>query len=316
MISFPRTPADVAAAKGEIRAGGTDLTHRRHRGLSNGGDIVDLRECAGLNLFGQRQEGFTIGARVRIAHIAADADIQRLYPGLAMAAGGLATPQVRAVATLGGGLLQAVRCAYFRAPELKCLRKGGATCLARQGTHINHVIFDLGPCAAPSVSTLAVSLLAYDALVLVHGRDAPLTIGELYGDPDDPTRIHVLGPGELLTGVVLPPPFADERAAYFRSSHRRWAEWPLVECTARFSLSGNTVADAVVAVGAVANSPIRLPLVEQALIGQPATAETLATASAKAIEGASPLPQTEWKVDVLRTTVLTTLEQALGLEQS
>ena len=79
---------------------------------------------------------------------------------------------------------------------------------------------------------------------------------------------------------------------------------------------GGSIRAASVAVGAVANSPMRLPRVERYLVGQAATADTVAAAAAKAIEGATPMPQTAWKVDVLRTTVQTTLEQALGLEVS
>ncbi len=314
MIHFPRTPAEAAAATGEIRAGGTDLTHRRHRGLAREGPIVDLRECHGMEILGRREEGLHVGARVGIARLAGDPDVRRLYPGLAQAAGGLATPQVRAVATVGGNLLQHTRCPYYRAPELQCLRKGATLCLARDGEHTNHVIFDHGPCAAPSVSSLAVALMAYEALVLIEGREQPLTIEELYRDTEDPTSHHALEPGEVLVGVVLPPAPEDEGAAYFRSTHRLRAEWPIVECTVRIGTTGDTLSSAVVTVGAVANAPLRLPQVEQALLGQPASPETIALASARASEGTTPLPQTGWKVAVLRSTVLTTLELALGME--
>jgi len=316
VIQFPRTPSDAAAATGELRAGGTDLNHRRHRGLSSGGAVVDLRECTGMSLIGQREEGFAIGARVRITKVASDPDVRRLYPGLAAAAGGLATPQIRAIATLGGNLLQHPRCPYYRAPELVCLRKGGTVCLARIGAHQNHVIFEQGASAAPSASTLGVALLAHDALVWVQGREAPLTIDELYGVAGRPDIHHTLAEGEVLTEVVLPAPFEGERAAYFRTIHRSRAEWPIVECSVRLDVVGGSIRAAAVAVGAVANSPMRLPRVEQDLAGQAATADTVAAAAAKATEGATPMPQTAWKVDVLRTTVQATLEQALGLEVS
>ncbi len=309
MITFPRTIAEAAAATGELRAGGTDLTHRRQRGLASG-DLVDLRECAGLSLLGWKAEGFYTGARVTVARLAADVDCQRGLPGLAAAAGGLATPQLRAVGTVGGNLLQQVRCPYYRAPELVCARKGGAMCLARMGVHTNHVIFERSLCAAPSVSTLAVALSAYDALVLVEGRE-PLTLDELYANSADHTRISVLEPGEVLVGVVVPRPPAGERAATFRSTHRSRAEWPVVECTARI-VSDGVVRSAAVAVGAVARVPLRLPAVEQALVGQEPTDERLAAAAALATEGATPLPQTGWKVRVLAETVRTTLELALG----
>ena len=82
---------------------------------------------------------------------------------MAASAHGLATPQIRHLATLGGNLAQRSRCWYFRNPHIACLKKGGSDCPARSGNHLYHVAFDLGPCVAPHPSTMAAALLAYDA---------------------------------------------------------------------------------------------------------------------------------------------------------
>jgi len=75
--------------------------------------------------------------------------MKRAYPGLTAAAGGLATPQIRGVGTIGGNLAQRNRCWYYRNPHTPCLNKGGAVCPAREGNHLYGVIFDRGPCVAP-----------------------------------------------------------------------------------------------------------------------------------------------------------------------
>ena len=98
-----------------------------------------------------------------IAAIAADARLTAAYPGIAAAVAGLATPQIRRVATLGGNLAQRSRCWYFRNPRIDCLKKGGSACPAREGNHLYGVAFDLGPCVAPHPSTMATALMAYDA---------------------------------------------------------------------------------------------------------------------------------------------------------
>ena len=313
MIRFPTSLSQVEVPpSGEapvVRAGGTDLTERRRQGLSRG-PILDLRDLPGLDTVEWDGQGAAmVGAKVRIADLAADPKLREAYPGLTAAAGDLATPQIRAVATFGGNLLQANRCWYYRNPDVQCLKKGGSTCLARQGDHLFHACFDRGPCACVHASTLGMALLAYEGRVMVHGAD-DRTVEALYGDGSDATRDHQLEPGALLTHVVLPPPQPAEQAAYFRSTSRARSEWPLVEVLVRLALEGNTITFARVAMGGVAPVPMRLPAVEKALVGGPASPEALAKAAALAKDGASPLPMTEYKVDLVEGTVLETLERA------
>ena len=72
-----------------------------------------------------------IGAFTTIAAIAGNERIAAAYPGIAASALGLATPQVRHLATLGGNLAQRSRCWYFRNPHIDCLKKSGSDCPAR-----------------------------------------------------------------------------------------------------------------------------------------------------------------------------------------
>jgi xanthine dehydrogenase YagS FAD-binding subunit len=83
---------------------------------------------------------------VTLARLAGDAQIRVGYPALAEAAGTMATPQLRRMATVGGNLLQHNRCWYYRNPATRCLRKGGTDCPARLGNHRYGVVFDLGAC--------------------------------------------------------------------------------------------------------------------------------------------------------------------------
>jgi len=301
----------AAAEKGVVRAGGTDVHERRRLGLADGA-LVDLRDVTDARTIAARDGDATeIGALVRIAALATDPRIVAGYPGLAQAAAGLATPQVRAIATVAGNLLQRTRCWYYRAPEANCLKKGGERCFARAGDHLYHACFDLGPCVSVHASTLGMALLAYDASIEVVGGSGR-SMAELYGDAADPRRDHTLGDGELVTAVVVPPPKTGERSAYVRTIARARAEWPLVEAVARVGVEGDAIRWAAIAVGGVAPRPLRLPAVEAALVGKPAKADALPDAAAKAKDGAEPLPMTGYKVDLLEATVLDALEQALA----
>ena len=124
----------TASAKvSEFRAAGTDLSERRRSGLSRG-PLIDIAAAPGTIGIDWSADGSArIGTFTTIAAIAADARIAQAYPGLVASAQGLATPQIRHLATLGGNLAQRSRCWYYRNPQIDCLKKGGTDCPARSG---------------------------------------------------------------------------------------------------------------------------------------------------------------------------------------
>ena len=295
----------------ELRAGGTDLSERRRSGLSTG-PLKDLAPSPAMTAIAWAPDGaLRLGAAVTIAAIAADQRIGAAYPGLAAAAAGLATPQVRHLATLGGNLAQRSRCWYYRHPDLDCLKKGGATCPARAGNHLYGVAFDLGPCVAPHPSTMAAALLAYDGVVTTDRRQG-LAIPALLGDGTDGTRDNRLAPGEIIESIALPPPIAGEKAAYRRAIGRTHAEWPLAELVACAAVAGGKVQTLRLAAGGVAPVPLRLAAAEATGRGAPATAATIAAIAERATEGAKPLAMTAYKLDLLKGLVRDLLGPLIG----
>lgn len=300
--------ATVASPLAEFRAAGTDLSERRRSGVSRG-PIVDLAATSGTIGIDWAADGSArIGALTTIAAIAADERIRAAYPGIAAAAQGLATPQIRHLATLGGNLAQRSRCWYFRNPQIGCLKKGGSDCPARTGNHLYHVAFDLGPCVAPHPSTMAMALLAYDATIATDRRSR-LLIPDLLGDGSNGAADHALEPGERIDAIALPIPLAAERAGYKRAISRSYAEWPLVEICARAVLSDGTFRQVHIAAGGIAPVPLRLSACEAALEGQPASADGIAQAAQLATSGAKPLPMTGYKLDLLAGLVRDVMER-------
>lgn len=312
MITFPKSIEAAASSPGQRRAGGTDVQELRHLGIRSD-DLVDLRDCPGLDRFEQAEDGLHLGAGISLTRIAQDAAVKEQYPALAEAAGGLATPQIRNRASLAGSLLQEVRCWYYRHPDQQCAKKGGAVCLARQGDHLYHSCFDTGVCVAPHPSTMAAALWAYDALVELDDASL-LDIPTLLGDGTDPRRTHHLAPGRLVVAVHLPPPPPKgELAAYGRAISRARAEWPLAELVVRLGLDkkGEKIDWARLVMGGVANRPLRLSALEEALVGQPPTDETFARLAPMAIEGAKPLPMTGYKLRIIPGLVREQLLRAM-----
>ena len=285
------TPANLA----EFRAGGTDLSERRRSGVSRG-TVLDIDAPAGVVA---EAGGLRLGALTSVAALAADPAIARDYPGLAAAAGGLATPQIRRVATLGGNIAQRNRCWYFRNPEIACLKKGGEGCPARSGNALYAVAFDTAPCVAPHPSTLAAALLAYDARLDTNQRQG-VSMVEALGDGRATASETALAPGELIVAVVLPAPVAGERAAYKRAIGRAHAEWPLVELVVTAIVEAGVFTRLRLVAGGVAPTPLRLHAAEAAASGQPIAAATFAAAAAAAVAGSNPLPQSRYKLDLLQ----------------
>jgi xanthine dehydrogenase YagS FAD-binding subunit len=295
----------------EFRAAGTDLSERRRSGVSRG-PLIDLAASPDMTGMDWAADGsLRIGAFTTIAAIAADSRIAQAYPGLAASAQGLATPQIRQLATLGGNLAQRSRCWYFRNPHIACLKKGGNECPARTGNHLYGVAFDLGPCVAPHPSTIAMALFAHDATVTTDKRQT-LTMADLFGDGSNGTADHALASGEMIRGVTLPPPLAGERAFYKRAISRTHAEWPLVEICARAVVSGGKFDLVRLAAGGIAPVPLRLSAVEAALQGAVANAASIANAARLAVTGAKPLPMTGYKLDLLSGLARDLLERIAG----
>lgn len=323
-ISFPKTidqaVTDAVAHGGEYRAGGTDLQDRRAHLAVHGqplAPLVDLRDVSGLDVVACDHQSAWIGSLTTLATIAAHPVLRERWPGIAEACGALANPQIRAVASLAGNLMQGPRCWYYRHPDYACLRKGGSTCFAREGDHLWHVCFDDSPCAAPHPSTAALALLAYEAEVefLLPGSGSP---GE--AKLAEPQRVPIetileldgLPEAALLTAVRLGPPISSERTAYVRASNRAFAEWALVEVSVRLVLAvSGEITFVRVTAGAVAPTPLRLREVEAALLGMLPDPDKLAAAAKLARNHANPLPMTGYKLDLLEGSVLEGLERAL-----
>ncbi len=301
--------ANTSAAP-EYRAAGTDLSERRRSGVSTG-PVIDLSPTGEQPIQWEDDGAAIIGAFTTIATIASDQRIAAAYPGLAATAAGLATPQIRHVATLGGNLAQRSRCWYYRNPHLACLKKGGTDCPARSGNHLYHVAFDLGSCVAPHPSSMATALLAYEATIETDQRTG-LTIDRLLGDGSDGRSDHALQPYEVIQSAILPAPLAHERALYKRAIGRSHAEWPLVEVCARAVIENGSFRFVHIAAGGIAPVPLRLRASEAALLGAAATTETLFEAARRATTNASPLPMTRYKLTLLSGLVQDLLEQLVA----
>ena len=130
-----------------------------------------------------------------------------------------ASPQLRNMGTIGGNLLQATRCWYWRL-KFPCRLHGGDTCHARDGQHREHAFFGNDFCASAHPSDPAAALLAIGARIRTDRRE--LGLAELYRLPtDDDRSTTTLAPDELILELELPEV---EASSYLKAmDRRRWA---------------------------------------------------------------------------------------------
>jgi xanthine dehydrogenase YagS FAD-binding subunit len=297
----------VAEKPGSVlKAGGIDLVDHMKEHLLEPPRVVDIKRIPGLDGVAVEADGsLKIGALATLAKVAAHAGVKKTHPALARACGEAASPQIRNVATIGGNVLQRPRCWYYRLEQYKCVKKGGDLCFAVAGENRYHVLFGGGPAYPPHPSNAAVPLVAYGATFVLDGPKGPRTVpaGEFFVLPQkDPTRENVLQPGEILTEIRVPAA-TGWKSAYYEVRERAAFDWPLVAAAIGVRTEGGVVRDARVVLGQVATIPWRSAAAEKALVGKRLDAAAAEAAGKAAVEGAQPMSDNGYKVELVTTLV-------------
>lgn len=166
--------------------------------------------------------------------------------------------------------------------------------------------------ASPSCDTAPI-LLAQGAKILVQGpnRDRVIPIGEFFLG----VKKTSLEPGELVTGIVVPPLAPNESAAYIKHAVRKAMDLAIIGVAVKLRVENGYCTDARIALGAVAATPIRAPKAEEALIGQKLTDDVIVKASEEAMNSCTPISDirasAEYRKDMIRVFTKRAVKQAL-----
>ncbi len=135
-----------------------------------------------------------------------------------------------------------------------------------------------------SASDLPAAMLVTEAEVTLQGPDGQRTLAcaELFQD----YMTTAVGPTEVLTEIRVPA--LDGYGHSYHKFNRRSEDWAMVGVCAIVKASGETIEDVRVGLTNMGSVPLRATAVEDALRGQPASAETIAAAAAKAADGTDP----------------------------
>jgi len=298
---------DARGPEAWVLAGGMDSFDWLKDRTKRTGTVVELSQVAELQGIRESGGGLEIGAMTTLTDVAEHAGVRERFGVLAEAAALVASPQIRNQGTLGGNVSQDARCWYYRR-GWHCYRAGGNICYADTPTAVNreHAILDADRCVAVSPSDTAPALIALDAQMVIRRRGGERIVeaADYFRGPGiDITRMTVLEPGELLTAIRIPAAWAGARFYFEKVRDRQVWDFPLVNVASAIRADGGRIAEARIAVGAVAARPLRLQAVERAIAGRPMNDETAAMAGEMAIQGAVPLRHNGYKVPLMRNLV-------------
>ncbi|MDT7797489.1 MAG: xanthine dehydrogenase YagS FAD-binding subunit [Actinomycetota bacterium] len=306
-LTAPATLDDALATPGTFLAGGTTLVDLMKLNVLTPQHVLDINNVPLRGI--DTADGLRFGALERMSDIAAHPGV---YPAISRALLLSASQQIRNMASIGGNLLQRTRCSYFRDVATPCNKRvPGSGCPALEGANRMHAILGTSDaCAATHASDVAVALVALDAELRLAGPDGTRTVklGDFYRLPGDTPGVeNDLRTGELITEVVVPRLDWAANSTYVKVRDRQSYEFALCSAAVALDVRDGVVADARIAAGGVATVPWRLPAVEDALRGKPATQESFEEAASVAAEGARPLSENAFKVPLLKRTLVRAL---------
>ncbi|MFH0813106.1 MAG: FAD binding domain-containing protein [Pseudomonadota bacterium] len=131
----------------KILGGGTELLVSMKQNILTPRYVINLKTVSGLDYITSNHEGgMSIGALTTLNRIEESPEVKSTFPVLAQAAGSVASPHIRQMATIGGNICLDARCGYYN--QSKEWRKVRETCLKQGGT-VCHAVNSLCESACP-----------------------------------------------------------------------------------------------------------------------------------------------------------------------
>ena len=149
---------------------------------------------------------------------------------------------------------------------------------------------------ADPAGDLAAPVLALGAELVIAGPGGRRTVSAADFFVDLFTT--AVGAGELLVAIRIPKHTG--WGARYEKFNRTAQAWSIVAVAATVRAEGGTITAARVALTNMGLVPIRATAVEQALVGQPATAESISAAAARAADGTAPMADSNADEDYRR----------------
>ncbi len=314
----PHEAAGLVAQAGALAiAGGTNLIDLMKLQVETPARLVDINPL-GLTAIAAAGDGLAIGALVSNTDVAVDSRVRADYPVLAKAILAGATQQLRNKASVGGNLGQRTRCPYFTNIDQPCnKREPGTGCGALAGVSRIHAILGASKhCIATYPGDMAVAMAVLDAQIDVldaDGKTRTIAVRDFHRLPGDrPDLDNVLEAGDLITGVRLPAPVKG-RHIYRKVRERSSYAFALCSVAAIVSMNGGTIDRADLAFGSIAAKPWFDDRLSQLLVGEKPSMALFDRVADVLLEHARGYGDNDFKIPLVRRTLLATLCDATGV---
>jgi xanthine dehydrogenase YagS FAD-binding subunit len=309
MLAFPGS---------EYLAGGTTEVDLLRLNVVQPTALVDINALPLDHIDELADGGLRIGALARMSDVAKTPGVVERFPMIAQALLLGASPQLRHMASMGGNLLQRVRCGYFRDGVSPCnKREPGTGCAALEGINRGHAVLGTSEhCIATHPSDVAVALVAADAVVHTEGPsgERAIPIDELFLLPGDTPHLeHPLEAGELIVAIEVPASRVARTSLYLKVRDRQSYEFALTSAAVALRVEGGTIEEVRLALGGIATKPWRARRAEQVLLGARAEQASFARAAREELAAAAPRGQNAFKVELAARTIVRALEMVAGM---
>lgn len=296
-------------------AGGTNLVDLMKENVARPDRIVDITRLPLKDIEDLDDGGLRLGALATNADTAWDQRVETRYPLLSSAILAGASAQLRNAATNGGNLLQRTRCYYFYDTATPCnKREPHSGCGAIGGMNRIHAVLGASDqCIATHPSDMCVALRALNAAIQVEGPDGKrvIAIADFHRLPGEtPQRDTVLRPGELITGIDLPPETFTRHYTYLKLRDRLSYAFALVSVAVALDIKEGLIHEARVALGGVAHKPWRVEEAESLLVSSAPTDAVFTGFADALLSGAVGRGHNDFKIELARRAIKRALRQA------
>jgi 4-hydroxybenzoyl-CoA reductase subunit beta len=286
-------------------AGGTDLFPNMKRRQFTPEVLVSLGRVRGAREI-SNGTGLRIAAGATLTEIASHPTVRDKYPALAQAAGVVSTPQLRNMGTIGGNLCLDTRCNWY--DQSQFWRTAEGYCMKTHPAVVCRVAPSSPRCLAVASADTVPALIALGGTVTVENADGrrSLALADLYRE--DGIRHLAIGRDDVVVSVTLPD--ADGwRSTYLKLRDRNSFDFPIAGVAAAVRFDGGKVAEARIAITALASRPVAVDATM--LVGTKLDEDAIAAAADAVHKAARPMDNTSGTISQRKRASRVFAERAL-----
>lgn len=285
-------------------AGGTDVYPKMKRRQFQPELVIALGKIVPDEI--SNGAGLRIGAGATLTEVSEHPKVREGYRALAEAAGLVSTPQLRNMGTIGGNICLDTRCNWY--DQSLFWRTAEGFCMKTNAEVVCRVATSSPRCLAVASADTVPALIALGAVVHIVGPNGERTVDLADCYREDGIRYLTLVPGEIVTEVRLPA--SDGwRSTYVKLRDRNSFDFPIAGVAAAVRWDGGTVADARVAITALASRPVAVDA--SALRGTKLDDEAIAAVADAVHKAARPMDNTSGTISQRKRAARVFAERAL-----